>query len=135
MYWVHAPAVPMKPIRRNLGLIFSARGCSPTKLGEMLAMGVPVVPNAGVSDVEQIIHSEQAGVAIDRFDPATYRTAVDALLELRRSGSQLQESSRKWFDLDSGIQRYDEIYRRMNGGSDRAPTGASHASASSGRRE
>ena len=41
---------------------FAETACSPTKLGEMMAMGIPVVVNRGVGDVDSVIEDTGAGV-------------------------------------------------------------------------
>ncbi len=50
----------------DLGIMFvrpvwSKKAASPTKLGEMLAMGLPVLANAGVGDVAEILRRDRRG--------------------------------------------------------------------------
>jgi glycosyltransferase involved in cell wall biosynthesis len=89
---------------------FSATACSPTKLGEMLALELPVVTNAGVGDVDRIMAESGAGVIVDRFDVEAYREALDALDRLRPDMERWRAAARRWFDLETGIERYDAIY-------------------------
>ena len=102
----------------DLGIMFvrpvwSKKAASPTKLGEMLASGLPVVANGGVGDVADVIQESNAGVLVDRFDPDAYRSAVDALDHVRASPQDIRTAARRWFDLNEGIARYDAIYRRL----------------------
>ena len=92
---------------------FSAKACSPTKLGEMLALDIPVVTNAGVGDVEEVIADTGAGVIVRSFDDTAYGTAIEELHALAPNRKQWQRRARRWFDLDSGIERYDALYRQM----------------------
>jgi len=92
---------------------FSKRASSPTKLGEMLAAGLPVVTNPGVGDVAAIIEELGAGVLVKGFDEDSYQGAVDDLSRLRIDPEQVRDQARRWFDVRSGIARYDGIYRRM----------------------
>jgi glycosyltransferase involved in cell wall biosynthesis len=95
---------------------FSAKACSPTKLGEMLALELPVVVNNGVGDVARIIDETGAGVVVDRFDEHSYRSALDRLEELRPDMDRWRAEAHRWFDLRTGIERYDAIYRRILAG-------------------
>jgi glycosyltransferase involved in cell wall biosynthesis len=102
----------------DLGIMFvrpgwAKRAASPTKLGEMLAVGLPVIANTGVGDVADVIEQSGAGVAIERFDEAAYRDAMDAVERLGKSPEEIRQGARRWFDLGSGVSRYDAIYRRL----------------------
>jgi glycosyltransferase involved in cell wall biosynthesis len=76
-------------------------------------MGLPVLTNAGVGDVAQIVQESGAGVLIERFDKQAYRSALLELKALPRSGLIWRENARRWFDLDAGIERYDMLYRHV----------------------
>lgn len=47
--------------------VFSKLASSPTKLGEVLAMGIPVIVNSGVGDVEQVVNESGGGIIIHNF--------------------------------------------------------------------
>ena len=47
---------------------FSKSASSPTKMGELLSMQVPVVTNAGVGDVDSIIDETKCGVIVSNFN-------------------------------------------------------------------
>src|SRR3982751_3916061 len=59
--------------------VFSKKASSPTKMGEFLALELPMVTNGDVGDVERIMGETGAGVVVDRFDQASYREALDQL--------------------------------------------------------
>lgn len=102
----------------DLGLFFvrpvySKQAASPTKLGEMLAVGLPVVTNRGVGDVAEIVADVGAGVVLDRFDSAAYGETIDRLDGLTIDSNTIRTRSLPWFDVNLGIDRYDAIYRRL----------------------
>lgn len=102
----------------DLGIMFvrpvwSKKAASPTKLGEMLAMGLPVLANTGVGDVAEILDETGGGVAVGDFDAETFRSAIDSLRNLTHSREEVRRAARRWFDLASGIALYDQIYRRL----------------------
>jgi glycosyltransferase involved in cell wall biosynthesis len=92
---------------------YSAKACSPTKLGEMLAVELPVITNSGVGDVDHIIADAGAGVIVRGFDAAAYEQALDELENLSPDLERWRSMARKWFDLETGIGRYDAIYRSI----------------------
>jgi len=96
--------------------VFSKKAASPTKLGEMLAVGLPVLTNSGVGDVAAVVEELGAGAVVSSFDPAIYRQAMDDLDRLRIDPAQLRERARRRFDVRNGIAGYDGIYRRMTAG-------------------
>lgn len=93
--------------------VFSKKAASPTKLGEMLAVGLPVVTNRGIGDVAEIVTAVGAGAVVDRFDPTAYRSAIDRLESQHIDPQRIRATSLPWFDVQIGIDRYDAIYRRL----------------------
>ena len=101
--------------------VFSKKAASPTKLGEMLAVGLPVITNGGVGDVAEIVADVAAGVVIEQFDEPAYYEAIDKLEALTIDPQRIRASSLPWFDVQMGIDRYDAIYRRLAGLAGSAP--------------
>ena len=93
--------------------VFSKIASSPTKMGEMLAAGLPVVANAGVGDVEQMIAETGCGVVVREFTPAAYADALDRLDERDGDASDRRRRALPLFDIRLGIERYDRIYREL----------------------
>lgn len=93
---------------------FCAVASSPTKVGEMLAMGLPVAANAGVGDIALIMKDPAAGVLLGDLSDA----AVDeAGPRMRRRTSEMLDArgvANAWFSLDRGIDIYDSIYRSLD---------------------
>lgn len=92
---------------------FSARACSPTKLGEMLALGIPVVANRGVGDVEDIVTMTGGGVLVSDFSAPAYGRALKWLEQWKPDRAKWDEEVRRLYDLDMGVRRYDAIYRGL----------------------
>jgi glycosyltransferase involved in cell wall biosynthesis len=91
--------------------VFSKKASSPTKMGELLALGLPVLANGDVGDVDHIAAATGAGVTVDRFDDAAYREAIRRLDALDLSPDQIRQAALIWFDARTGVDRYDRIYR------------------------
>lgn len=92
---------------------YSKTACSPTKLGEMMAVGMPVVVNAGVGDVDRVIAETGAGVIVNRFDGPELHAAASALLATKASPEQIRAGAQQWFALEEAIERYDVAYRSL----------------------
>jgi glycosyltransferase involved in cell wall biosynthesis len=92
---------------------FSALACSPTKMGEMLAVGLPIVANAGVGDVADIIGRTACGVAVNEFSDAAYSRSLDVIDAGVRDAAGRRRVAAECFDVGLGIERYDRIYWRL----------------------
>jgi glycosyltransferase involved in cell wall biosynthesis len=92
---------------------FSALACSPTKMGEMLAVGLPIMTNAGVGDVEQMVRDIGCGVAIHAFTRESYARAIDQIDRLPGTAKDRRTRALPWFDVKLGIERYDRVYRDL----------------------
>lgn len=94
--------------------VFSKSGSSPTKHGEMLGMGLPVITNSGVGDVDRIIEDTQSGILVEAFAQASYEKAADRITELLNIPvSQLQDAAQRYYSLELGVRRYAEIYQSL----------------------
>lgn len=91
--------------------VFSKAASCPTKLGELLAMEIPVLTNGGVGDVVEVVRDTGAGVLVERFEDDAYRDALDRLEKLGIGREEWRDRARQWFDLGEGVRRYDAIYR------------------------
>jgi glycosyltransferase involved in cell wall biosynthesis len=88
---------------------------SPTKVGEYLGAGLPVVSGRGIGDVDDLLGGGDAGVLVDEFSPDGYRRATDAILGLLANPATAERCrvlARRRLSLDLvGIPRYDYLYR------------------------
>lgn len=90
---------------------YSSLGVSPTKLGEYLACGVPVIGNAKVGDVGAILAAVDGGHLMEQFEPADHRRAADKFFRLRSvTRAALRERARPLLDLPLAIAAYAGIY-------------------------
>jgi glycosyltransferase involved in cell wall biosynthesis len=92
----------------------SKAGCSPTKLAELFACGVPVIANSGVGDMDQIIApGRNASVIVQDFSDQSLRFALEEVLELRdRGGVDIRAKSQE-FALEEGVARYASVYNEL----------------------
>ena len=79
--------IPAELATQDAGLFFlsqglSEHGCSPTKIGEYWASGMPVVTTPNVSDTDEIIRQEGVGVIVRDHSDTAYIEAARALGKL-----------------------------------------------------
>ncbi len=87
---------------------FSKMASCPTKLGELMAMQIPVIANAGVGDTEAIILEYKAGAVVADFNQNTYDHAISDLVNF--DPVLCTKGAEDVFSLEKGIQAYNSIY-------------------------
>lgn len=104
----------------DLGIFFiknaySKKASSPVKQGEMMAMGVPVFCNAGVGDSDHIIQQYRSGELVYTFNDAAYGDAIRRMKEEMNHPEQIRLGALNYFDLQSGIEAYANLYESLKG--------------------
>jgi len=97
---------------------FSKLSSCPTKFGEYLASGLPVVINASIGDTDTVVEKEGIGVVLKEFHRQEYRQAALRLTGLiKEEGVRLRQRCRevaeKHFSLQMGIDRYGVLYQAL----------------------
>lgn len=95
---------------------FSRQGTCPTKIGEYLAAGLPVIVNRGIGDTEQIVRAAKAGVVIDEFSREAFDRALDELEQLWADPglpARCRQLAATSFSLALGLERYRTVYRQV----------------------
>jgi glycosyltransferase involved in cell wall biosynthesis len=97
--------------------VYSRVACAPTKLAEYLGCGVPVLGNAAVGDVAEVLEERRVGLALRGFSDAELRKGIDGVVKLTEQ-SGVQERCRQaavdLFSLERGVAAYDAIYRGLD---------------------
>lgn len=110
-FWVggvNASEVPHYLRRARLVLsfrksTFSQLAASPTKIPEYLAAGLPVVSNAGIGDVDDLLESERVGVVVRNFTPEELSALPGMRFNWRRKAMCARVAS-KW-RIDTSMSR------------------------------
>lgn len=107
----------MKASDINLSFIkpsFSKIASSPTKNAEVLAMGIPIILNRGIGDVEELVNSG-AVYMLSGFTADDFSLALDAIPPLLRiSSEQIRDSVVEDYSLENGIQKYLVVYNHLS---------------------
>ena len=95
---------------------FSKQASSPTKQGEIMAMGIPIVCNTGVGDTDEIIQQYKSGSLVTLSDDASNLSAFnDAINQLEKQFDQSTsiKGANDYFSLENGVANYKLIYERL----------------------
>jgi len=96
---------------------YSKKGSSPTKLGELLGMGIPVICNKNIGDIDDQSNANPDHILAIDLEKNEFEMAlkeVPRLLELRKNKrEEIRLTAQKYFSLDDGVRRYREIYNRL----------------------
>jgi glycosyltransferase involved in cell wall biosynthesis len=106
---------------QDAGLFFLTRGisehgCSPTKIGEYWAMGLPVITTPNVSDTDEIVRRDGVGVVVEGHDPEQYEQALSQLEGLLRQpglSEKCRTAAEGHYSLRIACERQVALYRRL----------------------
>lgn len=95
--------------------VFSKKASSPTKLAEILGLGIPIICNANVGDIDKFISENNIGVLISKMDVQSFEQAVENIDNIRKiDKASLRGVAEKLFSLNLGIKKYDIIYQKIS---------------------
>ena len=94
--------------------VFSKKASSPTKLAELLGMGIPVVCNSNVGDIDKFVPENNLGIMINSFNDDTYIQACKKLENLEKiKKDHLRNVACELFSLDGGSKTYYKVYKTL----------------------
>lgn len=105
--------IPFKTRNWNYSIFFilpsySKKSSSPTKQGELMGMGIPIICNKGVGDVDQIVSESNSGIIlaseneISNFNLNSFHFDKEAL----------HKKANDIFSLKDGIDKFFNIYHK-----------------------
>ncbi|MEK7723947.1 MAG: glycosyltransferase, partial [Acidobacteriota bacterium] len=113
--------MPKRLTEHQAGLFFltqgiSEHGCSPTKIGEYWAVGLPVITSLGVSDTDDIIIRDNVGVIVKEHTEAAYQKAFLELCELLKQkdlAGKCRKSAESHYALQPACERQFALYQHL----------------------
>lgn len=96
--------------RDDLGVIGQA--ATPTKVGEFLAVGRPVLVSAGLGDLDAILAQHRAGAVLTSSDDGVTEglDQIEALLDDPSTPARCRRAAEEHFSLETGVDRLLAIY-------------------------
>ncbi|NJO25236.1 MAG: glycosyltransferase family 4 protein [Bacteroidia bacterium] len=90
---------------------YSKQSSSPTKHGEIMAMGIPLITNSGVGDVQAIVEQYHSGIVINEFTKEAYETAALKIATGNNwNSTEIRKGAEEFYSLQSAIEKYNRIY-------------------------
>jgi glycosyltransferase involved in cell wall biosynthesis len=95
---------------------YSKIASSPTKHGEIMAMGIPVITNAGVGDVQEVVKKYNGGYILNDFSDASFHEVIDQIIAGKHFDKAIiRQGAKDFYALDNAIARYKKVYDAVIG--------------------
>ena len=90
---------------------------SPTKHGEIMAMGIPVIANSGVGDVKEIVEKYNSGYVLDGFTENEMEAVVNKMNnnEIKFDAQQIRDGAKDFYSLPKTVATYAAVYQKVLG--------------------
>ena len=93
---------------------YSKKSSSPTKHGEIMAMGIPVITNSGVGDVAEIVEKYHSGIVLKELKDREFKSSAELICEGNNfDQNEIRKGAKEFYNLDNAIEKYREIYTRI----------------------
>lgn len=94
--------------------VFSKKASSPKKMGEVLSLGIPIITNKHVGDVDAIVENGKFGLLIEDFSTNSYQQVISQLDNLLKTEPLLcSDAAKSYFSLEKGVNEYEKIYNLL----------------------
>jgi glycosyltransferase involved in cell wall biosynthesis len=93
---------------------YSKQSSSPTKHGEIMAMGIPVITNTGVGDVAEIVKKYSAGITLKDLDEKEFNAAITIMKSDEHfENDTIRQGALEYYNLHHAVTAYKEIYSHI----------------------
>ena len=96
--------------------VFSKKASSPTKMGEIMNLGIPIICNSGVGDVDEIMGKSMPELLVKDFSNKEYDRVIDLITNnYKPNQKNIVETSHGYYSLEKGVEKYKEVYKEILG--------------------
>ena len=94
--------------------VFSKKASSPTKMGEIMNLGIPIICNSGVGDVDEILDECMPELKIKNFNKIEYQRVISLIIKsFTPNRTKIIQTSNKYYSLEKGILKYLKTYQKV----------------------
>ena len=94
--------------------VFSKKASSPTKMGEIMNLGIPIICNTGVGDVDEIMDECMPELLVKEFTNSEYQRVIDLIInDYEPNQKRIIETSHNYYSLEKGVEKYKEVYKSI----------------------
>lgn len=90
---------------------YSKKASSPTKQGELMAMGIPLICNDGVGDTALVVNTYKSGVVLQNLDQ--FPSNLMEQLQASFDKAETMRGAKEFYGLNSGVERYAGVYSHL----------------------
>ena len=95
---------------------YSKISSSPSKHGEIMAMGIPVITNSGVGDVAEIVNRYNSGYVLNDFSEESFTGTIDKMSQGNSfSKSAIRSGAEEFYSLHKAVALYKDVYDKILG--------------------
>ena len=96
--------------------VFSKKASSPTKMGEIMNLGIPIICNSGVGDADEIMEKSMPELLVKEFSNKEYERVIDLITNNYKPNQKtIIETSHSYYSLKKGVEKYKEVYHEILG--------------------
>jgi glycosyltransferase involved in cell wall biosynthesis len=96
--------------------VFSKKASSPTKMGEIMNLGIPIICNSGVGDVDEIMEKSMPELLVKEFSNNEYDRVIDLIInDYKPNQKSITKTSHSYYSLEKGVEKYKEVYKELLG--------------------
>ena len=94
--------------------VFSKKASSPTKMGEILNLNIPIVCNSDVGDDDLVMNEILPEYLVKEFSNEEYERVLATLLENQNiPNTELRQYASDFFSLNKGVETYSTIFHSI----------------------
>ena len=92
---------------------FSGKAVSPTKQGEIMSLGLPIVCNADLGDSDMILRETNTGVIPADYSEASLKKSAEELLTFQTTSDEIKLAAANYFSLEKATESYYQVYSSL----------------------
>lgn len=92
---------------------FSGKAVSPTKQGEIMSLGLPIVCNADLGDSDIILKDTNTGIIPADYSPEALKKSAEELLTFKTTADEIKSAAAAYFSLEKATERYHQVYQNL----------------------
>lgn len=93
---------------------YSKKASSPTKQGEIMGMGIPIICNTGIGDTDSVIKKYGSGITVDLTNKQQLIDAVEKYEDLKKiPADKIISGAEDFYSLESGVSKYLAVYNKI----------------------
>jgi glycosyltransferase involved in cell wall biosynthesis len=90
---------------------YSKISSSPTKHGEIMAMGIPVITNSGVGDIEKIVTKYNSGYVLNDFSNESFSMIINQIIHSDTfDKNTIRKGAEEFYALENAVTKYKKVY-------------------------